>query len=208
MAKIDIYNQAGQKVESKDLNKQIFAAKLNEGLVHQAMVRQMANARYNLGAVKTRAQVKGGGRKPFRQKGTGRARQGTIRAPHMKGGGVVFGPSGVRNFSLQMPKKQRRAALFAAISSKLKDKAIFGLKEYKGEVKTKIFAEMISNLPVERNVLFILENKNPVFEKSARNLPNVKTILAANLNVIDLLKYKKLCLVADADKKIEELFLK
>ncbi len=208
MVKVDVYNQAWDKTSSKTLSKDIFEVKVNEELIHQALVMQQANARYNLGSVKDRSAVRGGGRKPFRQKGTGRARQGTIRAPQMKGGGVVFGPSGERNFTKSMPKKQRRFALFSALTVKAKEKRIFCLEEYKGEIKTKDFADMVSNLPVERNVLFIITEKNEVLEKSAGNVQSVKTILAGNINIADLLKYRKICLVGDADKKLEEIFLK
>jgi len=205
---IDVYNQAGEKKGTKALNKAVFQAEVNEGLMHQALVRQQANARYNLGKVKTRAGVRGGGRKPFRQKGTGRARQGTIRAPHMRGGGVVFGPSGIRNFSLAMPKKQRRVALFSALTVKSANKSIFALEGYEGEISTKKFSDLLSKLPVERNVLIVLSEKNRVLEKSSANVSSVKTILASYLNISDLMKYRKVCFVGDADKKIEEIFLK
>ena len=208
MAKIDIYNQAGKKDGTKTLNKEVFATSVNESLMHAALVRQQANARYVLSKVKNRSAVAGGGRKPYRQKGTGRARQGTIRAPQMRGGGVVFGPTGEQNFSLNMPRKQRRKALFSALTQKASEGAVFGLKEYKGEVSTKAFAEMVAKLPVERNVLVVIAEKDAVIEKSANNIPSVKTITAQYLNVADLMKYRKVCLVGDVDKKIEELFLK
>lgn len=208
MTKIDVYNQAGEKTGSKTLNAVIFGTEVNEGLMHAALVRQQANARYNLASAKTRAMVSGGGRKPFRQKGTGRARQGSTRSPNMVGGGVAFGPTGIENYSLQMPKKQRRKALFSALSSKLSSKSIFGLEGFSGEISTKAFAELVEKLPVERNVLVVIADKDAVLEKSARNIPTVKTILASYLNLADLLKYRKVCLVGDADKKIEEVFLK
>ncbi len=203
-----MYNQAGEEVGSKDLNKEIFEAKVNEGLMHEALVRQQANARYNLAKTKDRSDVRGGGAKPFRQKGTGRARQGTIRAPQMKGGGVVFGPSGERNFSMQMPKKQRRAALFSALTVKAKEKSIFGLEKYDEEIKTKTFAGLLAKLPVERNLLLVLSEKNEIIEKSTNNIPTVKTIQVQYLNIADLMKYRKVCFVGDSDKKIEEIFLK
>jgi len=203
-----VYNQAGEEVGSKDLNKEIFEAKVNEGLMHEALVRQQANARYNLAKTKDRSDVRGGGAKPFRQKGTGRARQGTIRAPQMKGGGVVFGPSGERNFSMQMPKKQRRAALFSALTVKAKEKSIFGLEKYDEEIKTKTFAGLLAKLPVERNLLLVLSEKNEIIEKSTNNIPTVKTIQVQYLNIADLMKYRKVCFVGDSDKKIEEIFLK
>lgn len=208
MATIDMYNQAGEKAGNLELNKDIFERAVNEGLIHQMLVLQQSNARYNLASALTRAEVRGGGRKPFKQKGTGRARQGSIRAPHYKGGGVVFGPTGIENYSVQMPKKQRRAALFSLLSSKAQDQALFALESYTGEISTKSFGELIKKLPVERNVLFVLAERNEVIEKSARNIPTVKTVLASYLNVADLLKFRKICFVKGAEKKLEEVFLK
>jgi len=205
--KIDVYNQAGKKVGSKDLDKEIFGAKINEELMHQMLTRQLSNARNNIAKVKERGEVRGGGKKPYRQKGTGRARQGTIRAPQMRGGAVIFGPSGERNFIKNMPKKQRRAALFSALSQKAKENAVFALDTFQGEISTKGFVEMIKKLPVERNVLLVIPEKNSTLELSARNIPTVKTVLAGYVNIADLLKFSKLCLVGDADKKIREVFL-
>jgi large subunit ribosomal protein L4 len=207
MVKVDLYTQSGEKKGTKTLSDALFAVKINTNLMHQALVRQMANARYNLASTKTRAEVAGGGRKPFRQKGTGRARQGTIRAPHMKGGGVAFGPTGKENYSLNMPKKQRRLALFSALSQKALEKNVFALEGYEGEIKTKVFSGLLSKLPVTRNALFILPEKNAVLEKSARNLPHVKTLLASNINMVDLMKYQSIFLVASAPEKLEEVFL-
>lgn len=207
MVKIDVYNQAGAKTGTKELNTQIFHAEVNEGLMHQALVRQQANARYNLAAVKNKGEVRGGGRKPYAQKGTGRARQGSIRAPQWRGGGIIFGPTGTETYSLLMPKKQRRVALFSALTVKANEKAIFALESYKGEISTKALAELVAKLPVERNLLVVLGQKNAVLEKSARNIPNVKTILASYLNIADLMKYRAVCLVEGADKNIEEVFL-
>jgi len=207
MTTIAIYNQEGQKTSDKQLSAQVFAAPINTGLIHQALVRQMANSRYNLAKAKTRAEVRGGGRKPFRQKGTGRARQGTIRAVQFRGGGAAFGPRGERNFSQRMPRKQRLAALFGALSLKMQKHQIFGLEGYTGEIKTKNFVTLMTKLPIDRNLLLVLPEKNVTLEKSSRNLPNVKTILANYLNIADLTKYRTICLVGEADQKINELFL-
>ena len=205
---INVYTQSGEKSGTKKLNDAIFAQEVHTGLMHQAFVRQMANARHNISFVKNRSAVSGGGRKPYRQKGTGRARQGTVRAPQFRGGGVVFGPTANSNYSLQMPKKQRRKALFSALSSKIQDNSIFSLKEYSADIKTKTFSDLVAKLPVERNVLFIIPEKNEKIEKSARNLGHVKTLLVNNLNIADIMKYRKICLVGDADVKMAEIFLK
>ncbi|MBT4937283.1 50S ribosomal protein L4 [Candidatus Peregrinibacteria bacterium] len=206
--KIDLYNQEGKKVGSQDLHKTLFEANVNTALMHRLLLLQQSNARYSLSKVKTRSDVRGGGRKPFRQKGTGRARQGTIRAPHMKGGGVIFGPDGNQNFQLSMPKKQRRQALFSVLTTKAEAKEVFALEDYKGDISTKSFALMLKKLPVERSVLFLLAEKSPVFECSSRNLKNTKTILASYTNVADVLKYKKICLVGSAGKTLEQIFAK
>jgi large subunit ribosomal protein L4 len=204
--KMDVYNQEGKKVGSSDLNEKLFDVKINKPLMHRLLLLQQANARYNLAKVKTRSDVRGGGRKPFRQKGTGRARQGTIRAPHMKGGGVVFGPTGNANFSLSMPKKQRRIALFSALSAKAKKNEIFALESYGGEISTKSFASMLKKLPVDRDVLFLLSEKNGVFECSSRNVKQAKTLLVSYANIADVLKYRKICFVGGAEKTFESIF--
>lgn len=207
--KVDLYNQKGDKVGDLDLPKAIFEVEFNEELVHQALVRQMANKRVNLAHTKTRGEVRGGGRKPFRQKGTGNARQGTIRAPHMKGGGVTFGPRNNRNFSKDMPKKQRRKALFSALSEKARNKEVMALETYEVKApKTKEFAAMIAKMPIERNVLIVLPSKNEMVEKSAGNLPNVKTITAGYINIHDLQKYQSILFLKDAVAKMEEVFCK
>jgi len=203
--KIDLYNQKGEKSGSVELSEEVFGVPFNKDLVHQALVRQLANRRVAIAHTKTRAEVRGGGRKPFRQKGTGNARQGTIRAPHMKGGGVVFGPRNDRNFSKDMPKKQRRKALMSALSEKVRAKEVIALESYNSDKpKTKMFKEMLEKLPVERNALFVLDSKNEVLVKSARNLGNVKTILASYLNIQDLQKYRTIILLKDSVIKLEE----
>lgn len=204
--KMDVYNQEGKKVGSSDLSKKVFDVKINKPLIHRLLVLQQANSRYNLAKVKTRSDVRGGGRKPFRQKGTGRARQGTIRAPHMKGGGVVFGPAGNANFHLSMPKKQRRIALFSALSAKAQKNEVFALESYNGDISTKSFASMLKKLPVDRNVLFLLSEKNGVLEYSSRNMKQAKTLLVSYANISDILKYRKICFVGGAEKTFESIF--
>ena len=205
--KIDIYNQKGEKVSTKELPKEIFAVELKEELVHQALVRQLSNARKPVAHTQTKGEVSGGGRKPFRQKGTGNARQGSITNPHFIGGGVAFGPRSNRNFELDMPKKQRRKALFMALSAKAADQKIFGLDSYEDKnAKTKNFNEMVAKLPVERNVLFVLPEVNEVIAKASRNLPYVKTIYANYLNIKDLIKYDSVCFVGESLEKTQSIF--
>jgi large subunit ribosomal protein L4 len=206
--KVDLYTQAGEKNGTLELPKEIFEEAYNPDLIHQALVRQLANGRVAIAHTKTRGEIRGGGRKPFRQKGTGNARQGTIRAPHMRGGGVVFGPRNDRNFHKDMPKKQRRKALFSALSEKARKDEIIGLEEYKEkEAKTKTFAAMIKKLPIERNVLVVIAGKDQIIQDSSSNLPNVKTIHANYLNIHDLQKYKKVLILKEAVDKLKETFL-
>lgn len=208
MAKVDLYNQNGEKKGQITVSDQIFGAKFNKDLVHQALIRQQANARVAIAHTKTKAEVRGGGRKPFRQKGTGRARQGSIRNPHYIGGGVAFGPRNNRNYKQSMPKKQRRLALFSALSVKYEDKKVLALDSYKSDqVKTKPMMEMLHKLPIEKDVLIVLAEKDATIEKSSNNLPFVKTILANYLNIADLQKHEHILFLEDALKKMEQIFL-
>jgi len=204
--KVDLYTQAGEKKGQVELKKDFFETPYNEDLIHQALVRQHANGRVAIAHTKTKAEVRGGGRKPFRQKGTGGARQGSKRNPHFKGGGVVFGPRSDRNFTVDMPRKQRRKALFSALSVKAKNGEILALESYKGEIKTKPFVELIKKLPIERNVLVVIPGKDSVIQKSTGNLKNAKTIIVNYLNIADLQKYRKILFLKDALVKMEEVF--
>lgn len=207
--KLDLYEQSGKKKGTSDASDQIFAAPVNEELMRLALIRQLANARQATAHVKTRGEVSGGGKKPWRQKGTGRARFGSSRNPIWRSGGVAFGPRNVRNFSKAMPKKARRAALFSGLSQKASSKDIFVLDKFESKVpKTKEFAQLFEKLPVERSLLVVLDKKDLNLEKSASNLPNVKTILVDYLNLHDLLKYEKVMFIEGALKRAEELFLK
>ncbi len=180
----------------------------NEDLIHQALVRQHANKRIAVAHVKSRGEVRGGGRKPYRQKGTGHARQGSTRNVHYRGGCVVFGPRNTRNFSKDMPRKQRRKALFSALSEKARNNHVIALEKYESnEAKTKTFAEMISKLPVERKALVVVPERNEIIEKSSRNIPGVKTITVNYLNIADLQKHDTLIFIQDSFKKLEEVFL-
>jgi large subunit ribosomal protein L4 len=205
--KIDLYTQTGEKNGQVELQEEFFGTSINGDLMHQALVRQQLNGRVAIAHTKTRSDVRGGGRKPFKQKGTGNARQGTIRAPHMRGGGAVFGPKNTRVFNANMPKKQRRKALFSALSVKAASRSIIALDKYESDdIKTKTFADMISKLPINRNVLVVIPEKNEVIQKSSSNLPNVKTILVNYLNIADLQKYRKILFLKDSIAKMSEIF--
>ncbi len=204
--KIDIYTQNGSKKGTMDLPAEMFQVEFKEELVHQALIMQLANSRSAIAHTKDRSEVRGGGRKPHRQKGTGRARQGSSRSPINTGGGVTFGPRNTRNFSKMMPKKQRRKALFMALSAKAGDKKIFALEAY-AEPKTKIAAEMITKLPVTRNVLFVTSEKNEDLRRATKNIPNTKAINAAYMNIHDLQKFDSICFVGDSVDKMKATFL-
>ena len=210
MAKIDLYNQSGQKQGTITVSDKIFATKFNKDLVHQALLRQLSNARPGVYAhTKTKAEVRGGGRKPFRQKGTGKARQGSIRNPHWIGGGVAFGPRNNRNFQKDMPKKQRRLALFSALSLKMTENKIMALDKYEAKkINTQSFIKTLQSLPIDKDVLIVLPEKNEIVEKSSRNLPFTKTILVNYINIADLQKYDNILFLGeDSVKKLEEIFL-
>ena len=206
--KIDLYTQKGEKKGVIDASDAIFKADIHEELMRLAVIRQLSNGRVATAHVKTRAEVRGGGRKPWRQKGTGRARFGSTRNPIWRSGGAAFGPRNDRNFSKEMPKKARRIALFSILTQKATDSEIFALDGFTSkEPSTKEFTAMMSKLPVTRSLLVILSEKDAIIEKSASNLPNVKTILVNYLNPHDLLKYEKIMILEPALKKAEELFL-
>ncbi|MBN2095797.1 50S ribosomal protein L4 [Candidatus Peregrinibacteria bacterium] len=207
--KIDLYQQSGEKKGTVEASDKLFAAPVNDELMRLALVRQLSNARQANATTKTRGDIRGGGKKPWRQKGTGRARFGSSRNPIWRGGGVVFGPQNVRNYEKQMPKRARRAALFSGLSQKAGEKSVFALDKFEVKTpRTKDFKTLLSKLPVERSVLVVLGEKDLNLEKSAANLPNVKTILVEYLNLHDLLKYEKVMFMESALKKAEELFLK
>lgn len=206
--KIDLFTQTGEKKGEIALNSKIFGQKVNHDLIHQYLTYQMANGRVAIAHAKTKAEIRGGGRKPFAQKGTGNARQGSIRNPHMRGGGVAFGPRNIRNFSLRMPKMQRRKALFAILSSKAKEQQILAVENYTApKISTKHFQDFLKKLPIQKNVLLVLPKKDPIVEKSCRNLPMVKSILVNYLNPHDIFRYEKLLFAEEALKKLEEIFL-
>ena len=205
MANVSVYNIEGKEVGSIELNDAVFGVEVNEHLVHMAVVNQLANNRQGTQSAKTRSEVSGGGRKPWRQKGTGHARQGSTRSPQWTGGGVVFAPK-PRDYSFKMNKKEKRIALLSALSSKVADNKIVVLDEFKlDEIKTKKFAEVMSNLKVDKALVVIEgENKNVVL--SGRNIPTVKVSATNEINTYDVLKYETLVVTKAAVEKLEEVY--
>jgi len=208
--KIDTYNQNGKKINQTSLPKEIFGLKINADLVHQVVISQMSNRRKVLAHTKTRAEVSGGGRKPWRQKGTGRARHGSIRSPIWKGGGVVFGPRKERNFNKRIPKKMKRKALFMTLSGKVKNNLLIVLDKLEIEKpKTKLVQDIINKLPLkEKNALIALPKVEKNIFLATRNLSTIQTVEARELNSLDVLSFKYLILLKDSIKKIKDVFLK
>ena len=205
MANVSVYNIEGKEVGSIELNDAVFGVEVNEHLVHMAVVNQLANNRQGTQSAKTRSEVSGGGRKPWRQKGTGHARQGSTRAPQWTGGGIVFAPK-PRDYSFKMNKKEKRIALLSALSSKVADNKIVVLDAFNlDEIKTKKFAEVMSNLKVDKALVVIEgENKNVVL--SGRNIPSVKVTATNEINTYDVLKYETLVVTKAAVEKLEEVY--
>ncbi len=205
MAKVSIYNIEGKVIGDMDINDNIFNVEINEHLLHKAVVTNLANKRQGTQKQKTRAEVRGGGRKPWKQKGTGHARQGSIRAPQWKGGGVVFAAT-PRDYSLDMNKKEKRIALKSALTNCVKDNNFIVVDAIKfDEIKTKKFKAVLDNLKLEKAVVVLDSNdKNVIY--SARNIENVKTAGVNELNVYDILKYEKMLVTKDAVKNIEEVY--
>ncbi len=205
MANVVVYNMEGKEVGTIELNDAVFGVEVNEHLVHMAVVQQLANNRQGTQKAKTRAEVSGGGRKPWRQKGTGHARQGSTRSPQWTGGGVVFAPV-PRDYSFKMNKKEKRAALKSALTSKVQDAKLIVVDELKfNEIKTKSFATVMSNLNVNKGLVVIAENDANVV-LSARNMANVNTTLVNTMNVYDVMKAQTVVLTKDAVAKIEEVY--
>ena len=206
MPKIDVYNIEGKKVSTIELNDNVFGIKPNEKIVHSALVNYMANQRQGTASTKTRAEVSGGGRKPWKQKGTGRARQGSIRAPQWIKGGIALGPK-PRDYRYTINKKERRLAIKSVLSSKVLENNLVVVDKLQfEEIKTKQMVSALENLKVEGKTLVVLPEKNLNVQKSAKNIENVKTTLTNTINVYDLLKYNKLVLTVDSVKAIEEVY--
>ena len=205
MANVSVYNMEGKEVGTMELNDAVFGVEVNDHLVHLAVVRQLANNRQGTQKAKTRSEVSGGGRKPWRQKGTGHARQGSTRSPQWTGGGVVFAPV-PRDYSIKMNKKERRLALKSALTSRVQENKLIVLDELKlDEIKTKNFKNVMDNLKVEKAIVVLGEKDDNVII-SARNLPTISTAVADNINVYDILKGDTVVLTKDAVAKIEEVY--
>ena len=205
MANVSVYNIEGKEVGSIELNDAVFGVDVNEHLVHMAVVNQLANNRQGTQSAKTRSEVSGGGRKPWRQKGTGHARQGSTRAPQWTGGGIVFAPK-PRDYSFKMNKKEKKLALLSALTSKVADNKIVVLDEFKlDEIKTKKFAEVMNNLKVSK-ALVVLEGENKNVVLSGRNIPTVKVSATNEINTYDVLKYDTLVVTKAAVEKLQEVY--
>ncbi|MDE3316160.1 50S ribosomal protein L4 [Lacticaseibacillus zeae] len=205
MANVTLYKQDGSENGTVELNDAIWAVEPNENVVFDAVVMQRASLRQGTHAVKNRSAVSGGGRKPWRQKGTGRARQGSIRSPQWRGGGIVFGPT-PRSYAYKLPKKVRRLAIKSVLSQKVLDSDLVVVDGLNFDTpKTKAFQNVLDGLKVNEKALVVLEDGNEVAAKAARNLPNVKVVPAEGINVLDAIDYKKLILTQSALQKIEEV---
>ena len=206
MANVSVYNMEGKEVGTIELSDAIFGVEVNEHLVHLAVVQRLANKRQGTQKAKTRSEVSGGGRKPWKQKGTGHARQGSTRSPQWTGGGVVFAPT-PRDYSFKMNKKEKRAALKSALTDKFQNNNLIVVDELKmDDKKTKKFAEVMINLKATRKALVVLSDKDENVVLSARNLPEVKTALTNTINVYDVMNARTLVLTKDAVTKIEEVY--
>ncbi|MCE1247171.1 MAG: 50S ribosomal protein L4 [Firmicutes bacterium] len=207
MPEIDLYTMQGEKKGTMSLSEDIFAVEPNMTVMNQALLRHLANRRSGSASTKTRAEVAGGGRKPWRQKGTGRSRHGSIRSPLWRGGGVTFGPK-PRDYNQAMPKKMRRLAIKCAYSVKVTDKKMFALDELKMEMpKTKQFVDMMKKLNLDKSVLFVIDEKNFAVEKSASNIPGIKVVTTEGVNIHDLMKFDRLVMTTSAIKKVEEVLI-
>ena len=205
MAKVSVYNMEGKEVGNMDLNDAVFGVEINEHLVHMAVVQQLANNRQGTQKAKTRSEVSGGGRKPWRQKGIGHARQGSTRSPQWTGGGVVFAPV-PRDYSFKLNKKEKRAALKSVLTSKVQENKFIVVDELKlDEIKTKKFAEVMNNLKADK-ALVILGDMDTNVIKSAANIATVKTTQTSEMNVFDVLKYDTVVATKAAVEKIEEVY--
>ena len=206
MPKVDVYDIEGKKVKTIELKEEIFGIKPNEAVVHRVLVNYLANQRQGTQSTKTRSEVSGGGRKPWRQKGTGRARQGSIRAPHWVGGGVALGPK-PRSYNYTINKKEKQLAIKSVLSSKLAEKELIVVENLPlKEIKTKEMVRVLNNLKVEGKAVVLLLQKDEIVQKSARNIEGVKALQVETINVYDLLKHKNLVVTEDTVKKLEEVY--
>lgn len=207
MSKVDVLNCKGEKVSQRELPDALFDVPIKRSVLHEVVTMQLSCRRKGFATVKHRSDIRGSGRKLFRQKGTGRARRGNIKSPLLRGGGVVFGPDN-RSYSYKVPKKKRKLALKMALSSKLKDQKIIVLDQFEMEkIKTKAFVEIINTLDA-KNALIVTEKKNENLELSSRNVPGIKVMRTEGINVYDILKYKYLVLLESSVNEIEGRLLK
>ncbi|MDW0109993.1 50S ribosomal protein L4 [Sporosarcina aquimarina] len=205
MPKVSVVNQTGSAAGEIELNELVFGIEPNEAVLFETLVQQRASLRQGNHKVKTRAEVAGGGRKPWRQKGTGRARQGSIRSPQWRGGGIVFGPT-PRSYSYKLPKKVRRLALRSALSSKVRDEEIIVLEALAFDApKTKEFTKVLKDLSISKKALFVTADLDETVALSARNIPGISVVTANGINVLDLVGHDQLIVTKDAVKKIEEV---
>ena len=206
MPKVNVYNMLGEQVEEIELNESIFGVEINQHVVYEVVKNQLANKRQGTQSTKTRSEVRGGGRKPWKQKGTGRARQGSIRAPHFTGGGIAFGPK-PRDYSYKVPKKVRRLALKSVLTSKVQENEIIVIDAINFDApKTKEMANFLSKINADKKALIVMGEKNANVIKSAKNIPTVATALVNTINVYDILKYNSLVITKDALRKVEEVY--
>ncbi len=206
MPKLDILNIAGERVGEIGLNDDIFGIEVNVSVLHEVVKNYLANQRQGTQSAKTRAEVRGGGKKPFKQKGTGRARQGTIRAPHYVGGGVVFAPK-PRSYRYELPKKVKRLGMFSALSSKVESESMIVLDELTLEQpKTKDMIKILSDIKADKKTLVVLKEKNENVLRSVNNIPGVKATFVGEMNVYDILNHGSLVITKEAAQKIEEVY--
>lgn len=206
MPKVALYNINGEQIDELELNDAVFGIEPNESVVHEAVVMQLASLRRGTHSTKTRAEVRGGGRKPWRQKGTGRARAGTIRSPLWRKGGIVFGPK-PRDYAYRLPRKKARLAIRSVLSAKVKAEEMIVLDQLEfPEPKTKQMLEVLGKLKIKEKVLVVTAEQNDNVQKSGRNIPGVKFLTAEGINVYDLLNYDRLLITKDAVTKLEEVF--
>ncbi len=206
MPKVDLYNMKGEVVGDIQLSDNVFGADINKEVLHTVVVNQLANKRQGTQSTKTKSEVRGGGRKPWRQKGTGRARQGSIRSAQWIKGGIVLGPK-PRSYSYTLPKKVKRIALKSALTSKVSANEILVIDNLALEtIKTKAMVGVLSSLKVDSSALIVIDSKNDNIVKSARNIPGVKTAFVNTINVFDILKYDKFIITKEAVEKVEEVY--
>jgi len=207
MPQVPVYNQEGKRVGDMALSDAMFNVKADAGLMHEVVVATRANARKSIASTKTRGEVRGGGKKPWKQKGTGRARQGSIRSPQWIGGGIVFGPDSERNFHVKINKKAKKKVLFMALTNKVADTQLLIIDAIQTEpAKTKTVAAMLKKLPIQKTSLLVSPGANPSLMRMVRNMPNVKLVTAQSVGLLDVMKYRTLIFLKDAVPVFEKIY--